>query len=136
MVGYPIALWDSVNNYPIFRKDITATSPANKYDGRDEFTIDAACWPGSSGPPVFLYNMGNYVDKEGNTVIGNRFYLLGILFAGPVYKDRGQIKIVNIPDRADTQAVTYIPINLWVVIRASRLLGLEPIIAQLFRRSN
>lgn len=48
MVGYPNGIWDSTNNLPVFRKGITATHPAMNYEGRDEFMIDAACFPGSS----------------------------------------------------------------------------------------
>jgi len=33
MVGYPIGLWDSVNNLPLARKGITATHPSIDYKG-------------------------------------------------------------------------------------------------------
>ncbi len=135
MVGYPTGIWDQANNYPIFRKGITATHPANRYDGRDEFMIDAACYPGSSGSPVFLYNVGNYVAKNGSTVIGSRFYFLGVLYAGPQYTAAGEIKILNIPDRTDTLSVTRIPINLGNVVRSSRVLDFEPILTQLVGQS-
>jgi V8-like Glu-specific endopeptidase len=91
MVGYPIGISDRVNNYPIFRKGITATHPANKYEGRDEFLIDAACFPGSSGSPVFLLNSGNYVTKTGTTVIGTRFSFL--VFSLQVLNIRQQEKL-------------------------------------------
>ncbi len=61
MVGYPIGIYDQKNNYPVFRKGITATHPANDYNGKEEFMIDAACFPGSSGSPVFLYNSGSFI---------------------------------------------------------------------------
>jgi hypothetical protein len=131
MVGYPSGISDRANNYPIFRKGITATHPANRYEDRDEFMIDAACYPGSSGSPVFLYNLGNYVSKQGGTVIGTRFLFLGILYAGPQYTATGQIKIVTIPERQDTLAQTSIPINLGNVIRASKLLDFETILKEL-----
>jgi len=131
MVGYPTGIWDRTNNYPIFRKGITATHPANKYEGRDEFMIDAACYPGSSGSPVFLYNVGNYVARDGGTVIGSRFFFLGILYAGPQYTATGEIKIMTIPERSDTLAVTQIPINLGNVIRASKLLDFENVIQKM-----
>jgi len=67
MVGYPIGLWDEKNNYPIFRKGITATHPANDYNGKSEFMIDAACFPGSSGSPVYIIDELNYVDKKVTT---------------------------------------------------------------------
>ena len=46
MVGYPIGIWDQKNNYPIFRRGITATHPANDYNGKQEFMTDAACFQG------------------------------------------------------------------------------------------
>jgi hypothetical protein len=112
MIGYPNGIWDRANNYPIFRKGITATHPANKYEGRDEFMIDAACFPGSSGSPVFLYNVGNYVSKQGATVIGSRFYFLGVLYGGPQYTIAGKVQIVTIPERQEPVAVVSIPNNL------------------------
>jgi len=131
MIGYPVAIWDSINNYPVFRRGITATHPANNYEGRDEFMIDAASFPGSSGSPVFLHNVGNYVSREGSTVIGSRFWFLGILYGGPQYVAAGEIKITAIPHRQDAIAITKIPINLGNVIRSSRLLDFEPIIRKL-----
>jgi hypothetical protein len=136
MVGYPIGLWDRANNYPIFRKGITATHPANKYEGREEFMIDAASFPGCSGSPVFLYNVGNYVTRTGGTVIGTRFYFLGILYAGPEYTATGEIKITNIPQRQDTVALTRIPINLGNVIRSSKLLDFEPVLRTLVSKQH
>jgi hypothetical protein len=44
---------DSANNLPIVRKSITATHPSIDYRERREFLIDAACFFGSSGSPVF-----------------------------------------------------------------------------------
>ncbi|HXG38362.1 MAG TPA: serine protease [Bacteroidota bacterium] len=135
-VGYPIGIWDRVNNYPIFRKGITATHPANKYEGRDEFMIDAASFPGCSGSPVFLYNVGNYVSRTGNTVIGSRFYFLGILYGGPEYTATGEVRITNIPHKQDTLALTKIPINLGNVIRSSKLLDFEDLLRALIRRQH
>ena len=48
MIGYPIGLWDHVNNQPILRRGVTATHPCLDFHGRQEFVIDCACWPGSS----------------------------------------------------------------------------------------
>jgi hypothetical protein len=71
MVGYPNGLWDSVNNYPLIRRGITASHPAVDFDvdGAATTVIDAACFPGSSGSPVLLHNAGNYNDKKGNLVL-------------------------------------------------------------------
>jgi len=127
MVGYPTGIWDRVNNCPVFRRGITATHPANKYEGRDEFMIDAACFPGSSGSPVFLYNLGSYEGRNGGTVMGTRFFFLGVLYAGPQYTATGEIRILTIPERRDTVTTTSIPLNLGNVIRSSRILDFEPV---------
>ena len=40
---------------PILRRGTTATPIALNFEGRPEFLIDAAVYPGSSGSPVFVY---------------------------------------------------------------------------------
>lgn len=135
MIGYPIGIWDEVNNYPIFRKGITATHPGLNYDGRDEFMIDAACYPGSSGSPVLIFNPQGYTTREGGTIFSSRIILMGILYGGPEYNAEGQISIVPIPQRQDTIALTRIPINLGNVIRSSKLLDFEPILMNIIKRS-
>jgi len=136
MIGYPVGIWDEFNNYPIFRKGITATHPAYRYEGRDEFMIDAACFPGSSGSPVLLFNVGSYATKNGGTVIGSRILLLGVLYAGPEYNAEGELKIVPIPQRQDTISLTRIPVNLGNVIRSSRILDFEPLLQNLIKQKH
>lgn len=58
MIGYPNGLWDSVNNMPLVRKGITASDVKFDFNGRKVFLIDAACFPGSSGSPVLICNVG------------------------------------------------------------------------------
>lgn len=128
MIGYPIGIWDSHNNMPVIRKGITATHPANDYEGRREFMIDLACFPGSSGSPVFLFNVGSYAAKDGGTVIGSRIKLLGILYAGPQFTAEGQIHIVNVPTHQTTVALSQIPCNLGICVKAERLLEFEPVL--------
>jgi len=128
MVGYPIGLWDEENNYPIFRTGTTATHPANDYNGKKEFLIDAACFPGSSGSPVFLYNIGSYSSKKGSTVIGSRFKFLGVLHAGPIYNPDGDIEVVDIPTTKVAIWEPNILINLGYVIKANQLLIFDKII--------
>lgn len=133
MIGYPVGLWDSVNNMPIFRKGITATHPNLNYEGRDEFLIDAACFPGSSGSPVFLYNMGNYASRDGGTVIGTRIALLGILYAGPQFTVEGEIVVSPIPTQMKPVPLSRIPINLGIVIKAKQILEFKPIIEKMLK---
>ena len=117
MVGYPSGLWDRVNNLPIFRRGILATSYARDWNGKKEFLIDAACFPGSSGSPVMLVNLGSY--RVGTTIsIGSRVKLLGVLYAGPQHTVTGEVSIVDIPVVQKPISVATIPNNLGVVIKA------------------
>ncbi|MDO9537840.1 MAG: serine protease [Thermoplasmata archaeon] len=126
MVGYPNGIWDQVNNMPIFRRGITATHPNLNWNGKPEFLIDAACFPGSSGSPVFLYNQFGYATKSGGMTIGpNRLKLLGILYAGPQHTVSGEIKIVTIPTQNVPVAISSIPNNLGIVIKATQLEDFE-----------
>jgi hypothetical protein len=126
MVGYPNGIWDFVNNKPIFRKVATATHPNFDYCGKKEIMIDAACFPGSSGSPVFIFNEAGYSDKRGNTYMGTtRLILLGILYAGPQYTAEGEIQIVDVPTSQRAISVSKIPNNLGLVIKAERIIELE-----------
>lgn len=125
MIGYPNGIWDSYNNKPIIRKGITATHPVLDYNNKKEFVIDMACFPGSSGSPVFLLSEGSYSSKKsGNFVIGgSKFFLLGTLYAGPQHNVIGQIMTVPISNKPITFST--IPNNLGFVIKHDRLLELE-----------
>lgn len=131
MIGYPNGIWDAANNKPIVRKGITATHPRFDYNGKHEFMIDAACFPGSSGSPVFLYNPGSYTTKKGGTVIGTRIKFLGILYAGPQHTATGELEVVEVPTKNKPVAVSRIPNNLGNVIKAKKVLELEPEIQKL-----
>ena len=91
MVGYPQGLRDAVNNLPVVRQGITGTNPKYDYQGCAQFLMDMACFPGSSGSPVFLYNEGTFYDRSKNTIaIGSRMKLLGIQFSAPVASTRAE----------------------------------------------
>lgn len=131
MVGYPNGLWDQTNNMPLFRKGITSSHPSLDWNGKKEMLIDAACFPGSSGSPVFLFNEGSYVDKQGNTNMGGtRIKLLGILYAGPQHTAEGRIEIVTVPTVDKPLAITGIPNNIGIVIKAEKLKSLDHIFSE------
>ena len=131
MVGYPNGIWDQTNNMPIFRKGITATHPNIDWNGKPEFLIDAACFPGSSGSPVFLFNQGGYSTKSGGMVIGpSRVKLLGVLYAGPQHTVSGEIRVVQVPTQNVPVPVSTIPNNLGMVIKASQPEAFETIFEQ------
>lgn len=127
MAGYPNGLWDFVNNKPILRRGITASHPKMDYCGKKEILIDAACFPGSSGSPVFIFNNGDgYTDKHGNVYLGrNRVILLGVLYAAPLQNIQGDIEIINVQTSLKPIVLSRIPINLGVIIKAEKVLELK-----------
>lgn len=127
MVGCPNGLFDETNNHPIFRRGITATHPAKNYQGREEFMVDLACFPGSSGSPVFLYSTGASYDRNtGGYSLGQvRVFLLGILYAGPTIDQRGQIVLTQQP----TISVAAM-MHLGMVIKSTQLLAFDALVRQ------
>lgn len=80
MIGYPNGLWDENNNLPIFRKGFTAFHPSLDFKNHEQSinednigVVDIACFPGSSGSPIFVFN------EDQKKVI-----FIGILFKGPL----------------------------------------------------
>jgi hypothetical protein len=135
MVGYPIGLWDQVNNLPIIRRGTTASHPAVRFNGQPRGVIDIACLPGSSGSPVLLLNEGIYVQNQA-LAVGTRKLLLGVLFAGPRYCADGSIEIVEIPTAVHAVTRTYIPIHLGYYVRAAELLRIKGVILPLVASTN
>lgn len=133
MVGYPNGIWDSVNNLPILRKGITATNPKIDYNGREEFMIDAACFPGSSGSPVLMLNEGSYRTQDA-IVMGSRIKLLGVLYAGPQHTATGKLEVVNIPTREEQITISRIPNNLGVIIKAKKIIELEAEVKKILKQ--
>ena len=125
MVGYPIGLSDTFNHKPIIRKGITSSHPKKDYKGKKETLVDIACFPGSSGSPVFILNEGSGVNFNGNA-IGSKFYFLGVLYCGPQLNARGVLTFANLP--TVPFPVISIPVNLGIVIKAQRILEFEDIL--------
>ena len=121
MVGYPIGLYDEINNLPIFRKGYTACHPSIDFNRKGIGLIDMACFPGSSGSPIYVLNEGLVKSKNGALSAGNRVMLLGYLFAGPTYSAEGKIVIKEIPTNTDVDIKTTIMANLGYYIKATAL---------------
>ncbi|WP_338356798.1 serine protease [Yeosuana marina] len=127
MIGYPNGLWDSKNNLPIVRKGITATTPYIDYNGKREFLIDIAAFGGSSGSPIYFYR-DFYTDKDTYAAkVGVKLYLLGVLYAGPIYTVEGKVVKSN-PNEPISKVKTGIPMNLGYVIKASEILEFKKIL--------
>lgn len=127
MVGYPNGIWDVRNNLPIVRRGITATPAYANFDGKPQFMIDCACFPGSSGSPVFLYSIGAFMTKQGAINLGGRVKLAGVLWGGPQYTAQGKIVVVPVPTQEQSIALSRIPNNLGYCIRAEKLDAFEQI---------
>jgi hypothetical protein len=121
MVGYPQGLWDNVNNMPVIRRGITATHPSLSWQGRKEFLIDAACFPGSSGSPVFLCDVGAHETRSGDLELARRVLFLGILYAGPYAPANVSF---SVKPQLPITATVHLPSNLGFVIRSDQMVGL------------
>lgn len=133
MIGYPNGIWDVRNNMPIARRGITATSPKHDYNGLPIFVIDCACFPGSSGSPVLIFNQGGYTDAKGNMHLGGgRVILLGVLYAGPQHVAEGEIRTINVPLQQVPISLSKIPNNLGFVVKAQKIIDFK---AQLVARA-
>ena len=129
MIGYPNGIWDEKNNMPIIRKGVTATNPKNDYNGLPIFIIDCACFPGSSGSPVLIFDQGGYMDARGNMNLGgNRIILLGALFAGPQHVAQGEIQTINVPLKQVPISLSKIPNNLGFVVKAKKILDFKKLL--------
>lgn len=132
MIGYPIGLADEVNNFPIFRKGVTASHPYYNFNDKKIGLVDMACFPGSSGSPIFILNESGYRDKKGNIYMGaSRVVLLGVLYAGPQYNTQGNLIVENIPTSQRILANTPTMINLGYYVKAEDILTLKKIIEKL-----
>ena len=110
-IGYPNGLYDTQNFTPIVRTGITATPVQLDYCGRPVFLIDASVFPGSSGSPVFSYNLswkGNIVDVK----------LLGIVAEVMIQRDQGIIETLPAPTQVTHFLEIRQMIDLGVVFKA------------------
>lgn len=129
MVGYPSGLWDEIHNYPLFRTGFTSAHPAYDFNKKNIGLVDMACFPGSSGSPIYILNENGYSDKQGNTYLGDkRVIFLGVLFAGPTTNINGEIVVMDIPTKQQAFSRTKTMINLGYYIKAHELNEFKTII--------
>lgn len=120
-VGYPIGLWDTASLLPIIRKGITASPICLDFQGQPQFLVDASIFPGSSGSPVFIYNVGWYYKKPSHVVLKNRLIFLGVLSSGYLYKDMNEIVILEEATKTPF-AVSKQMVNLGIVFKSSTII--------------
>lgn len=136
MVGYPNWLRDKKNNLPLFRRWITSSHPAIDFNNKSIGVVDMACFPWSSGSPIFILNENGFSDKEWNIYIGKkRLIFLGILFSWPRMNAEGQVIIEEIPTQQKGYATTPLMINLGFYIKAFEILSFKEKIQKLIKSS-
>lgn len=119
-VGYPNGVWDQVNLTPILRRGTTATPIALDFEGRPEFLIDAAVYPGSSGSPVFIYQNDTL---RSNQNVGRKFLFAGVIAA--VFFREEANHLVSAPVPANNNGAMVMGsemIDLGLVIKAQAVL--------------
>lgn len=122
MVGCPRGIMDESNKLPIFRRGNTATPLFSNYNGKPEFMVDMACFPGSSGSPLFILNEGSYKVDNG-IALGTRFFFIGVLYSGPVIQNDGTIEFTKNPKLSVGTMM-----HLGNVIKADELRKIEKLI--------
>lgn len=125
MIGCPSGLYDATNNLPLCRRGITATPLSKDYNGKREFVIDMACFPGSSGSPIFVFNRDGYLNRAKNAFMmgQSRLNLVGILYAGPNVNNRGEIVMATPGVNVQTM------MHLGYAIKADRLFEIDEVMA-------
>ena len=121
-IGYPNGIWDQKNLLPIVRRGISATPITVDFQGEKKFLIDASVFPGSSGSPVFILNIGMTTNKFGTTRVQSRILFLGIVASVYFQQDLNQIimipqNTVDIPMARAKQMI-----DLGVVFKSTTIL--------------
>ncbi len=111
-IGYPNNIWDKVNKLPVVRKGLTATPVDIDYEDKPQFLIDASVFGGSSGSPVFIYNIGQYSNRKGEIDFGARLLFVGVVAA--VYFKTKYNEVVSMP----------IPTSLKQTVKQSEMIDL------------
>ena len=127
MLGCPNGLSDEVNNLPIARRGITASPLSKNYNGKLEFMVDMACFPGSSGSPIFIYDRDGYLDRRTNSYMmgSSRVLLVGILYAGPLINSTGEVTL----SKSSTFSISSM-MHLGYAIRSTAIMDMDILINQ------
>jgi len=121
-IGYPNGIWDRKNFLPIMRRGITATPVTVDFQGKKQFLIDASVFPGSSGSPVFILNVGMYTNKFGVTKVTSRLLFLGVVASVFFQQDINEIRILSQLTLGVPVAISRQMIDLGIVYKASTII--------------
>ena len=131
VVGYPNGIWDVKNNFPVFRRGTLASNLNYDWNGKKEFIIDCATFPGSSGSPVLFLDLGGYMTKSGMKLGTSRIRLIGIVHSGFIHTAEGTVEIIDIPTRSVEIVSSQVPNNLGIVIKSQRLLDFDSLLSDI-----
>lgn len=120
-IGYPSGVWDQTNLMPILRRGTTATPMLLDFEGRKEFLIDAAVYPGSSGSPVFVYppDTGRPLSLG-----GRKFLFAGVVAAVFFREEANQLVPAPVPANNHGMVMGSEMIDLGLVIKAQSVIDL------------
>jgi hypothetical protein len=118
-VGYPSGVWDQVNLMPILRRGTTATPIALDFEGKPEFLVDAAVYPGSSGSPVFVFQPE---PLRPNHSVGRKFLFAGVIAAVFFREEANHIVPAPVPANTNTMVMGSEMIDLGLVIKAQAVI--------------
>ena len=118
-VGYPNGVWDQVNLMPILRRGTTATPMGLDFEGRQEFLIDAAVYPGSSGSPVFVYQPEIMRPAQH---VGKKFLFAGVIAAVFFREESNQLVPAPVPGNIQGTVMGSEMIDLGLVIKAQAVI--------------
>lgn len=119
-VGYPNGVWDQVNLMPILRRGTTATPIALDFEGRAEFLIDAAVYPGSSGSPVFVVSPDSLRLPGGP----RKFLFAGVVAAVFFREEANRLATMPVPANLVSTTIGSEMIDLGLVIKSQAVVEL------------
>jgi len=119
-VGYPSGVWDQVNLMPILRRGTTATPMVLDFEGRPEFLIDAAVYPGSSGSPVFV--VSPEAMRSGAGV--RKFLFAGVVAAVFFREEANRIASMPVPANQGAATIGSEMIDLGLVVKSQAVVDL------------
>ncbi|MHB1515304.1 MAG: S1 family peptidase [Acidiferrobacteraceae bacterium] len=120
-VGYPSGVWDQVNLMPILRRGTTATPMVLDFEGRPEFLIDAAVYPGSSGSPVFIYQPDTLRPRQ---ILRRKFLFAGVIAAVFFREEANHVVPAPVPANDAGVVVGSEMIDLGLVIKAQAVIDI------------
>ena len=119
-IGYPSGVWDQVNLMPIMRRGTTATPMELDFEGRPEFLIDAAVYPGSSGSPVFVYQPDSLRSAQSGG--GKKFLFAGVVAAVFFREEANHLVAAPVPANNRSMVMGSEMIDLGLVIKSESVM--------------